>query len=102
MTKEEQGRKCWKSLHTYAQNGVWDPKGARRWLFREWLPTVPQTASCRCQDNFELILKSLPPVFDTEVDFKRWTWRVHNRVNSKLGKKTFTREQYKEAYGVDV
>lgn len=96
-SKEEIGRIAWDALHTFSMD-VWDAPEARRWFKHDWTPMIPNFASCKCRENFELVKKSLPPCFLSQRDFDKWGWRAHNRVNSKLGKPTFTWDEFQAKY----
>ena len=97
--KESQGRLAWETLHTFSMD-AWDASEAKHWFKHVWKPMIPNFASCKCREHFEGVLKSLPPCFLTLEDFRKWGWRAHNRVNSKLGKPTFTWADYQSTYKI--
>ena len=62
----------WRKLHTE----TFDTE-----KFNKWIERIPGCSPCRA--NFRKILEYSPPRFD---DWFKWTWEVHNEVNSKIGK----------------
>lgn len=59
---------------------------------------IPSYSDCRCRENFEKIEKRHPPDFTSEDRFRKWGWKVHNLVNSKLNKPQFSWEKFIELY----
>lgn len=82
---EKAGRVLWKELHTYKQEGKWNPSEASRWL-NSWEMRVPNFSMCQCLDNYIKLKSSNQPRFDNEEKFHEWTVEIHNAVNSHLGK----------------
>lgn len=65
-------RNHWRKLHTTRFTA---------YQLEQWIQSIPGCASC--QRDFRRIVADHPPIFD---DWERWTWIVHNVVNTKLGK----------------
>lgn len=65
-------REHWRKLHTQKFTAQ---------QFEDWVSAIPGCATC--QRDFRKILKTNKPVYD---DWERWTWEIHNVVNTKLGK----------------
>ena len=82
------GPELWARLHE-ASIKLKDPEDRKVFLM-SWLESIP-SEGCPCKRRFINIMKELPPDY---VSFVTWAWRVHNRVNSKLGKPTFTWRQF--------
>ncbi len=62
-----------------------------------WIQGIPGCSSC--QRDFRRILKNHPPRFD---DWERWTWEIHNEVNSKLGKQLIAWTDAIELWGWSI
>lgn len=88
------GPTAWRALHMYAVRHY--DSSVEDW-FQAWKETIPDYG-CNCRSGFEKVLVELPPVYRPQEAFIRWTWRVHNRVNSKLKKPTFTWEEFVRMY----
>jgi hypothetical protein len=80
-------RALWEELHT-------KESPTEEW-FKDWLSRIPRYG-CSCSKDFQAILEAIP------VDYRNffvWSVRVHNEVNKKLGKPTFSLEAAKERWG---
>jgi len=69
-------REHWKKLHT----NRFTPE-----QLEVWIQGIPGCSSC--QRDFRKLIKEMPPRFD---DWHRWTFEIHNAVNTKIGKPEFT------------
>ena len=61
-------------------------------------------AGCdECHVHWLRMLDMFPPSeVQTQEDALSWIFSIHNRVNDKVGKKFFTKEQFKQKYGVEL
>lgn len=80
-------RNHWRKLHTTR----FTPEE-----FELWIQGIPGCSSC--QRDFRRLIETNPPRFD---DWWRWTWEIHNLVNTKLGKPEFTWQESCQLYGWD-
>lgn len=83
-----QGRRAWSFLHRY--------RGCDPVFFEMWINFIP--SQCSCKEDFKLILKDYPPDFSSPDAFFEWGVFIHNQVNIKLGKPTFTLEEAKKLW----
>jgi hypothetical protein len=84
--RDERGRRAWAVLHTegIGKNETW---------LAEWEKSIP----CgECRQGYRVIKAELPPTFPLPPE---WTWALHNAVNAKLNKPTFTLEQAAQRWG---
>lgn len=91
-----EGPALWTELHTTAVRACSEDWSNRRIdsFLDEWLAKVRAATvgtSCNCVGHFEAIMEAIPILYES---FATWTWKVHNRVNSRLGKSTFTWRQF--------
>lgn len=78
------GPKLWLDFH-YERN----PSESR-------LAELERRIACGlCRDNYYRHKAALPPRLD---DWHRWTWELHNLVNSEIGKPAFSWEDYEKRY----
>jgi hypothetical protein len=85
------GPRAWHALHSYHQEGEWNPAKAQA-FYLQWLKTIP-SYGCSCASEWTAITKLHPPVFDSKEAFFVWGAERHNDVNRKLGKPEITIEQ---------
>lgn len=81
----EAGNKAWAALHSYRQNGQWCMFRAATW-YGCWKKTIPNTYGCACKKHWAELEEKHPPPFESERKLWLWGWRMHNRVNERLGK----------------
>ena len=74
------GNAAWKSLHTKRRL-------TPEWL-AEWELTIP--ASCNCPIGYAFFKKSVPPQFLGELEDFTWGVELHNFINLKLEKPTWS------------
>jgi hypothetical protein len=91
-TTAYQGRRAWLFLHRY--------RGCDPVFFEMWQYFIP--AQCSCQEDFKAIITIHPPDFSSPEAFFEWGVMIHNEVNIKLGKPTFTLEEAKLLYRPDI
>ena len=89
------GPKAWLALHSYKQEGEWNPAKAQS-FYLQWLKTIP-SYGCSCASEWASITKANPPVFSSDEAFFEWGWARHNDVNIKLGKEIFPLEKSRDS-----
>mgnify|MGYP002142555283 CR=1 FL=1 len=87
-----EGRRLWNELHAHAlayplAASPVDIAAEKKWLLA-WEFRIPDF-SCRCKGSYDLITRTIPPVFTGRKDYYLWTWEVHEAVNAKLGRPAF-------------
>ena len=97
LSHEERGRRAWKLLHEYRPE-VWSATEAEVWFRKTWMRQIPRYG-CNCQSEFKKILERIPPDFSSQEAFFVWAVAVHNAVNEKLGRKTWTVEEALDVWG---
>ena len=86
----------WAELHKRALNF----KGAQdRVYLMNFKNRIPRTTTgCRCKEFYVIWMRQNPPKFGENGEYFAWTVALHNAVNAKLGKPTYTVEQAKRFY----
>ena len=69
-------RDHWAKLHTT----LFSPED-----FEAWVSSIPGCSTC--QRDFRKLLETNPPRFD---DWQRWSWEIHNAVNTNINKPILT------------
>lgn len=77
------GRLAWKKLHTKRRL-------TPEWL-GEWETTIPK--SCNCPSGYQFFKQSVQPKFLGELEDFTWSWELHNFVNLKLQKPTWSLDE---------
>ena len=90
ISKEENGRNLWKTLHLRAYNH----KGGDDSIFiRDFSNSIPRyMTGCKCSEHWNRWITYNRPRFEPKLYFA-WTVKAHNAVNFKLGKKQLTIEE---------
>lgn len=91
----EIGRRLWALLHAYADSyaphgnpaGIEEQAAALDWL-AAWTECVPDYG-CACGQEWEGILREMPPRVETRAHLQAWCSAAHDAVNAKLGKPLF-------------
>jgi hypothetical protein len=84
----------WKELHERALNFKGKDDTAFLINFGHRIPRY--TKGCACKEHWRVILKENPPKFGEE--YFEWSVNMHNLVNKKLGKPTYTVEEARKFY----
>ena len=87
----EIGRGTWTLLHTMS---VYLPENdlsqQQKSDATQFMNILARNYPCsHCADDLKEDLKIIPPQVKTGQDFANWMCRLHNKVNTKLGKKEF-------------
>ena len=83
----------WKELHLRALHF---PGGNDHIFLNRWAKRIPRyQKGCRCKSFYNLWIRKNQPNFGSYFE---WSVSLHNAVNVKLGKPTFTVEQARELY----
>jgi hypothetical protein len=92
----------WQVIHSYASTYPKNPSKKDKddarmfyWLIGSRHPCVV------CSSHYkQMFLKDLPFTADTRYDLFIWTWKIHNSVNQRLGKKIMSLGEAMELYHV--
>lgn len=86
----ELGRATWTFLHTMAAYYPSAPTTRQQNDMNEFLTLFSQLYPCQsCAQDFARDIKLFPPTTQSVSSLSEWMCRMHNRVNEKLGKKSF-------------
>lgn len=86
----------WKELHINALQFKGRNNTAFLFEFRRKLLKI--TGECGCKNFWDQWTRANPPNYASPEAYFEWTVNVHNAVNTKLNKPTFTVEQARELY----
>ena len=95
------GPHYWFFLHTCAFNYPKNPNDTIRKKYYDMLQNfdlyIPHTDVAK---YYRLLLDKYPlkPYLDSKEDLVKWTWYIHNKVNQKLEKKTYSLKEFYEDY----
>ena len=93
----------WAVIHTWALSYPLEPSDGDRIAAANYFNNLPNLIPCpRCGSDFAGILIEDPveTALDSRADLVEWSWRVHNRVNQKIGKAEIPFETFLTNYGV--
>ena len=91
LSKFELGNSTWMVLHSVAAHAPenFNEKEGRQ--YKEFFETFPYVyASRSCALNFLALTQEHPPVLTSRAELSIWLCKLHNIVNQKLGKPSFT------------
>ncbi len=104
--KEKNVKKVWKSpLKQINYTDLWNElhlraleyKGNDTIFINNFGKKIPRfTTGCKCKEHWVKWVKANPPTFGPK--YFDWTVRIHNSVNQKLGKPTYTTSEAKAFY----
>lgn len=61
--------------------------GTTRSNYKRFFSSVGDTLPCKyCRNSYKEFILEDPIQLDSREDLTKWLWRIHNRVNLKLGK----------------
>lgn len=84
------GRDAWRELHCHEGNDI-------AWLEGIWEPQIPRFG-CNCEESYRQIKLETPFDFTSPETFFASGVNIHNRVNVKLGRETWTHRQALEQW----
>ena len=95
----------WLFLHSIAQNYPWEPNTHQKEEYKQFFKLVGSVLPCRyCRESYQKFLTEPGTLLDNSVMKSRktlvlWLYRIHNKVNKKLGiKNTPTLKEVWEKY----
>lgn len=97
------GPRMWSVIHTWALSYPLEPSDGDRIATAAYYNNLPNLIPCpKCGSDFAGILIEDPveTALDSRADLVEWSWRVHNRVNVKIGKDEIPFETFLINYGV--
>ena len=97
------GPPMWHFLHTMSFNYPVKPTTTQKHDYKNYILSLQHVLPCgKCRDNFKANLKKQPlndKALKNRNSFSRWMYKMHNRVNTLLGKKTsITYEEVRNRY----
>lgn len=70
----------------YDEKNDFEP-GTTRANYKRFFSSVGDTLPCKyCRNSYKEYISEDPIQLDSREDLTMWLWRIHNRVNLKLGK----------------
>ncbi len=94
----------WYSIHTISLVFPIEPTAQDKIEALNYYNNLPTNLiPCQnCADSFALILEETPPNVESRAALVEWCWDVHNRVNLKLNKPSFSKEDFIKAYNITI
>lgn len=87
------------SLMGYPEN---KPTKKQKKDYKNFLTLVGETLPCNlCRDSYRKYIKQLPltdRIMSTRKSLVMWFFKIHNKVNKKLGCKVLTKQQLEKKY----
>jgi hypothetical protein len=85
------GNALWTMLHAYAMAYPMEADEERQYDARFWLSVFgklveEKSSGCPCRQEWENMLRIMPPPLHSGEEFHLWTLAAHDRVNRKLNK----------------
>lgn len=90
------GPELWTELHLRALKNTGQDERVYLANFGNRIPRY--TKGCKCQEFWVNYTRTHPPKYGPNGEFFNYTIEIHNAVNQKLGKPTYTVEQAREYY----
>ena len=95
----------WFVIHNWSFGYPIEPLESDRRVTADYYNNLPNLIPCAdCAIHFSEILQSDPVEanLDNRGDLVEWTWRIHNAVNNRIGKPTFSMDAFCDKYGIQV
>lgn len=90
LSKPEVGNGTWQLLHTIAAYYPESPTDKDKSHYEEFFTTFSYVYPCRpCAQNFQKLVQENPPILDSRITLSIWLCKMHNVVNTMLGKDEF-------------
>lgn len=84
----------WKELHERALS--FKGKNDIAYLTNFALKIPRYTPGCACREHWKIVISQNPPKYEDK--YFEWTVLVHNKINEKIGKPTYTVEEARKFY----
>ena len=92
----------WVFLHSVTFGYPIEPTFAQKEHYRNFFTNIGNIFPCKyCRDSYKVFLQEIPldnAVLDTRNNLVEWLWKIHNRVNKKLGTKPTGLREVKARY----
>jgi len=91
----------WHTIHIVAIGYSKHPTYTDKKCAKEFFESLTFLIPCSiCRDHYKIYLaeKPITPFLDSKTDLIKWTVDIHNEVNKKLGKPTWTLEEVMRYY----
>ena len=93
MNPADWGPHAWKFLHYVCLNYPDNPSFEEREVMKNYIKYFSEVIPCSvCRSDFKKIKDEydMNTILNSKISLFEWSVDVHNRVNTKLGKKTMT------------
>ena len=93
MKPEIWGPHFWYIMHIISFNYPANPTEYNKTAYREFYTTLKDVLPCeKCRRHYQTYLAAYPisPHLDSRAHLIKWVIQVHNFVNERLGKRTYT------------
>lgn len=101
MNTNRWGPSMWTSIHAICFNYPKEPSPADKARYRKYFQSLSDILPCKyCRDSFKQFLKEIPmePYLGDREGMIYWSYRIHDRVNRKLEKRSIPFEAYVRTY----
>ncbi len=92
------GPYIWKSIHYFAANADTQKKRNSFNTFMHLLTIIIPCSICRINLVKEVEILPIKQYINTSIQLAEWTWILHNKVNKKLTKSIFPKEEFIKLY----
>jgi len=96
------GPHCWKFLNYLATSYPEKPTQDIKNNVKNFINSLKNVIPCeKCREHFQLNLKNYPlddNILNNKNNLIEWLIKVHNEVNTRTGKKIFTRSDFDDKY----
>lgn len=93
------GPHAWFFLHTISFNYPIKPKECDKKRFKRFFMALKDVIPCKaCRDNYNIHLREFPIKLDSREGLVKWLIDVHNSVNGKTNKKTYSYDEVIKEY----
>lgn len=93
------GPPLWESMHWIASTYPTEPTEIDVYWSQMYVESLYHSLRCpTCYEHFGTLLREYPIQNYSREAFFQWTIDMHNKVNERLGKSFFSREQASERY----
>jgi hypothetical protein len=91
ISKEIWGPKAWRMLHLFSIYPEEEISKKEKHYYYIFYKSFRSIIPCQiCKIHYESMIEYLEPLEESKISrkyIKRWVWKIHNRVNVRIGKK---------------
>ena len=93
------GKHAWFFLHTITLQYPVNPEPIEKSKYKEWFTGLRYTIPCQeCRNHYSKYIQKTPPDVTSRETLVKWLLDLHNDVNKRSGKKTYTVEDLLEKF----